>query len=130
MIVYLNGDAHYSKTVRASTCEILVHGSKCPSCVSYQDSLRRIYHRWLKHKSPSRQSLRSKVNICWLNTHEKLSRYSQLRLDAKSKTTTRRDFLSTKAEWYSNLESDFKYILNEMTKSILNVQRAHLSVFL
>ena len=87
--VYLNGD-EYSKTVRASTCEMLVNGSKCPSCVSYQESLRRIYNRWLKKKSPSQQS-RSKTNIHWLNTPEKSNRYSHLRtrLDAKSKDVKR-----------------------------------------
>ena len=123
--VYLNGDA-YSKTVRASKCEILVHGSKCPSCVSYRDSLRRIYHRWLKQKSPSRQSSKSKVNIRWLNTPEKSSRYSQLRtrLDAKNKEVKRlQDKISylTKQNGIlleSNLESNFKDIMNEMTNKV------------
>lgn len=73
--VYLNGDA-YSKTVRVSTCEMLLHGTKCPSCVSYRNSLRRIYHRWLKQKSPTRQSSSSRINIRWLNTPEKANRYS------------------------------------------------------
>ena len=123
--VYLNGDA-YSKTVRASKCEILVHGSKCPSCVSYRDSLRRIYHRWLKQKSPSRQSSKSRVNVRWLNTPEKSSRYSQLRtrLDAKNKEVKRlQDKISylTKQNGIlleSNLESDFKDIMNEMTNKV------------
>ena len=123
--VYLNGDA-YSKTVRASKCEILVHSSKCPSCVSYRDSSRRIYHRWLKQKSPSRQSSKSRVNIRWLNTPEKSSRYSQLRtrLDVKNKEIKRlQDKISylTKQNGIlleSNLESDFKDIMNEMTNKV------------
>ena len=61
--------------------------------VSYRNSLR-IYHRWVKQKSLSpsrRQSPRSKVNICCLNTPEKSKRYTQLRsrLDAKSKKVKR-----------------------------------------
>lgn len=105
---------------------MLVHGSKCPSCVSYRDSLRRIYHRWLKQKSPSRQSSTSKTNIRWLNTPEKSNRYSQLRtrLDAKSKEVKRlQDKISylTKQNGVlleSALESDFKDIMNEMTNKI------------
>ena len=104
----------------------LIAGHKCPSCVSYRDSLRRIYHRWLKQKSPSQQSSKSKVNIRWLNTPEKSSRYSQLRtrLDAKSKEVKRlQDKISclTKQNGIlleSNLESDFKDIMNEMTNQV------------
>ena len=36
-ILYLNGDA-YCKTARVFTCEMLVHGSKCPSCICYRNS--------------------------------------------------------------------------------------------
>ena len=65
--VYLNSD-EYSKTVRASTCEMLVYGSKCPSCVSYRDCLRRIYHRWLKQKSPSPCELVGFTNLGDINS--------------------------------------------------------------
>ena len=59
--VTLNGE-RYNKTIRISTFEMLVHGGKCVSCVSYRDSLRPIYHRWKKQKSLSpshRQSTES-----------------------------------------------------------------------
>ena len=88
--VTLNGK-RYNKTIRISTCEMLVHGGKCVSCVSYCDSLRPIYHRWKKQKSLSpshQQSTESKTNIRWLSTPDKAKRYSKLRniLDAKLKT--------------------------------------------
>ena len=51
--VTLNGK-EYGSTVRVSTCEMLVHGSKCASCVSYRDhSLRALYHRWQERVSVS-----------------------------------------------------------------------------
>ena len=78
----------YTNTIRVSSCELLVKGNKCTSCVLYRDSLRKMYNRWLKLKSLSpskRQSTRSKTNLRWLSTPEKSKRYSRLRtrLDAK-----------------------------------------------
>ena len=81
---------YFAKTVRVSTCGILVTKGKYKSCVVYRNSLRSTYHRWSKKKSssPSQwQSIKSKVNLRWLNTPEKAIRYGKLRsrLDAKSK---------------------------------------------
>ena len=45
----LNGEM-YSETVRASKCHRLAQGAKCAECVSYRDTLRTTYHRWLKHE--------------------------------------------------------------------------------
>ena len=47
--VTLNGE-EYLKTARRSLCELVVNGTKCPSCVSYRNTLRKSYHRWLKQK--------------------------------------------------------------------------------
>ena len=33
------GDKHYAKTIQLSSCELLVEGKKCASCVSYRNSL-------------------------------------------------------------------------------------------
>lgn len=126
--VFLNGEK-YAKTVRVSTCELLVEGRKCTSCVSYRNSLRSMYHRWLKQKplSPSRRlSTRSKTNLRWLSTPEKSKRYSQLRtrLDAESKKIKRlkekinvmmeRDHITLDP----TLQSDFKTIMGEMSKRV------------
>jgi hypothetical protein len=61
--VYLNGN-EYDTTVRSTNCEMIVQGTKCAACVAYHDSLRRLYHNWMKQKSSSpshRLSTSSKV---------------------------------------------------------------------
>ena len=71
--VTLNGE-EYPKTVRYSSCELIVRGAKCPSCVTYRDTLRKAYHRWLKQKSLSprrRISTSSRTALRFLNTPEK-----------------------------------------------------------
>lgn len=126
--VFLNGEK-YAKTVRVSTCELLVEGSKCASCVSYRDSLRSMYHRWLKQKSLSpskRQSTRNRTNLRWLSTPEKSKRYSQLRtrLDAKEKKIKRlKEKIGVMMEkdhitLDPTLHSDFKAIMSEMSKRV------------
>ena len=40
-----HSDKQYSKTVRVSSCELLVKGNKCASCVSYSDSLRKMTYQ-------------------------------------------------------------------------------------
>ena len=67
-------DDFFKKTVRVSTCEVLVTSNKCKSCVAYRNTLRSMYYRWSKKNcvSPShRQSADSRVNVRWLNTPEK-----------------------------------------------------------
>ena len=88
------GNELFLKTVRVSTCEMLVISGKCGACVQYRDSLRKMHHRWTANqdKSPShRLSTSSRANIRWLSTPEKAQRYSQLRnrLDACCKEVDR-----------------------------------------
>ena len=40
-----HSDKQYSKTVRVSSCELLVKGNKCASCISYRDSLRKMIYQ-------------------------------------------------------------------------------------
>lgn len=71
--VTLNGDT-YQVTLRFHNCEVLVSNDKCPKCVSYRSTLRKMRHRWSKQKSLTptcRQSSRSKINIRFLNTPKK-----------------------------------------------------------
>ena len=126
--VFVSGEEH-AKTVRVSTCEMLVNGNKCSSCISYRDSLRSMFHRWSKQKSLSpskRQSTRSRTNMRWLTTPEKDKRYSQLRrrLDAKSKEVKRlKDKINIMIEKNhvsldATLHSDFRGIMTEMSQKI------------
>ena len=48
--VFLKGE-RYIKTVRVSSCQLLVEGNRCSTCISYRDSLRSMYSPWLKQKS-------------------------------------------------------------------------------
>ena len=78
--VQLNGQI-FSKTVRHSKCQVLVSEGKCSTCVKYHNSLRRIYHRWLKkkHSPRRREGTSSHTNFRHLNTPEKGRRYRNLR---------------------------------------------------
>lgn len=47
--VQINGTTYIHSTVRTQRCHILVCGAaKCSCCVSYQPTLRCMYHRWRK----------------------------------------------------------------------------------
>ena len=126
--VTLNGK-RYTKTVRVSSCELLTYRNKCAACVSYQDSLRMIYHRWCKQRSLSpshRLSTKSKINTRWLSIPEKVKRYTKLRtrLDAKSKEVKhlREKIIELKEKNHilldSTLQSDFEIIMSDLTDSI------------
>ena len=41
--VYLNGVTH-TETIQSTSCQLLVHGSKCTSCIAYL--LQSIYNQW------------------------------------------------------------------------------------
>ena len=63
------------KTVRVSSCELLVKGNKSASRVSYRDSLHKTYHRYEKQKSVSpgkKKSTTNRTNFRWLKTSEHL----------------------------------------------------------
>lgn len=126
--ISLNGETH-SKTVRHSKCELLVGSGKCSSCVAYRNTLRKIYHRWLKQKalSPSyRESATSKVNFTHLNTPEKQRRYTNLRTQLKT-TEKQMERLKDKIDHLMKLNGvdlgpetheDFKSIMTDMTEEV------------
>lgn len=126
--VCLNGEM-YDQTIRGTSCEVLARGNKCASCVAYRGTLRKMYHRWLKHKrlSPSRrQSTTSRINVRWLSSPDKRKRYTKLRarLDSTAKENKRlRETIksltrSGGVELQSDLHSDFVTIMNEMTEKV------------
>ena len=120
--VFVNGEEH-AKTVRVSTCEMLINGNRCSFCVAYRDSLRSRFHHWLSLSPSKRQSTRSRTNLRWLNTPEKAKHCSQLRsrLDAKSKEVKwLRDKIIGKNHLSldATLHSDFRNIMTEMSKKV------------
>lgn len=85
--VTLNGHL-YPFTVRSAGCEILCHGSKCHSCMSYRSVLRTMHTRWITH-SPSRHtSTSSTTNFRYLSTPEKAKRYKELKTRSLSAEST------------------------------------------
>lgn len=124
--VTLNGNV-YQTTVRFCMCEVVVSSGKCSQCVSYQNTLRKMRHRWSKQKSLTptrRQSSRSKVNIRFLNTPEKRSRYRDMkrRIDNQSKEVQRLRIAAAMqangVELEPGMHSDLEGIMDEMTEKI------------
>ena len=119
----------YLKTVRYSDCQMLVSSGKCSSCVTYRNSLRKIYHRWVKQKSLSpsqRESATSRTNFSLLNTPEKQKRYSNVcsqfrtqekqleRLQEKISTLIKGNGVILSQEKHD----DFKTIMMNMTEEV------------
>ena len=93
----------YDATIRNSQCEIIISGAKCEKCVSYQDYLRKAYHRWIKTKqtSPSRcTSSTCKTNFRYLDTPEKEQRYKKLKRRSREIERKLRDTI----EWANSRE--------------------------
>ena len=112
--VMLNGDT-YQATLRFHNCEVLVSNGKCPKCVSYRSTLRKMRHRWSKQKSltPTRcQSLRSKINIRFLNTPKKKKKVQRLKIAAAVQANG--------VELEPDMHSDLRGIMNEMTNKVHN----------
>ena len=118
----------YSSTVRATNCDVLIKGRKCAACVAYRKCLRSMYHHWVKQnrKSPVQDPSSSKINIRYLNTPEKISRYSKLRgkCRAQSKEIERLKKRIEDAVEKNNvcldstMNNDFIQIMNEMTETV------------
>ena len=124
--VTLNGDT-YQATVRFRDCEVLVSNGKCPKCVSYRSTLRKMRHRWSKQKSLTptrRQSSRSRVNVRFLNTPEKNNRYRDLkrRIDKQSKEVQKLRIAAAMqangVELEADMHSDLRGIMNEMIEKV------------
>ena len=126
--VYLNG-CEFDTTVRSTNCEMIVQGTKCAACVVYRNSLRKMYHNWMKQKSSSpshRLSTSSRVNVRYLSTPEKSKRYTGLRSRFESinkenkrlKETIRFLTQSHGIQLQSDIHADFAKIMEEMTEKV------------
>ena len=126
--VSLNGTV-YTRTVRSSSCELLSHSPKCPTCVEYRSPLRAMYNRWNKRKlrSPSKCSCTSsRTPFIHLKTPERRKRYSQLRartVAADKKLTRLRQRLEESIDQSgvtieSELHSELVKTMNEKNEEI------------
>ena len=70
-MVELNGKK-YTRTIRTSHCDILIHGEKCESCSQFRPTLRAMHNRWLK-KPQSPRTPKKFANNRYLNTPDKLT---------------------------------------------------------
>ena len=70
--VSLNGES-FARTVRTTSCELLVHGVKCDSCKTYRATLRTRYNRWCHRRSEQISDTTSHANERYMKTPEKKS---------------------------------------------------------
>ena len=75
-MVELNGKK-YTRTIRTSHCDILIHGEKCESCSQFRPTLRAMHSRWLK-KPQSPRIPKKFANNRYLNTPDKLKKLKSL----------------------------------------------------
>ena len=70
----------YTKTIRPSTCEVLIEGgAKCTSCKNYRAVLRKIYARWSARQSEQISDTRSHINEQYMNTPEKKAKLDKMK---------------------------------------------------
>ena len=81
--VCTNGEV-FSKTIRTSSCELIVRGQKCSACICYRRTLRTLYGRWCNRKMCDVSSSSSHTNVRYLNTPEKLAKMTNLKKRVKS----------------------------------------------
>ena len=85
--VSLNGKT-YIKTIRSSSCGLLVHGSKCSACIAYRNTLRASYNQWQKRKRNASKHVlklsKSHTNTRFLNTPQKRMKIAEWKARAKA----------------------------------------------
>ena len=83
--IHLNGEV-YSRTVRTTDCELLVHGSKCDSCKQYRSTLCSLHSRKVSQPKSDSTVVSSHVNFRYLRTPERRKRMTRLKAAVDSKT--------------------------------------------
>ena len=91
--VYLNG-VTYTETIRSTSCQLLVYGSKCTSCVAYRNTLRSIYNQWKRKKAAT--TYRGHTNTRFLNSPQKNKEYQS---GNRGQKLPRRKFTGWKREF-------------------------------
>ncbi len=121
--ITLNGEV-YSRTMRTSTCELLVHGLKCEGCKSYRDVLRALHSRTARMSvcdSSMHTAVSSHTNYRYLKPYQLRKRLANIKgkLDSKQQETARLKAKLQKATEQEGviidqpLEKDLEMILQE-----------------
>lgn len=129
--IHLNGEVH-SRTVRTTSCELLVHGTKCDSCKQYRSTLRSLHSR-ANQSGSDKAAVSSHANFRYLNTPQRKKRMTGLRSAIKNKIiqvnrkTAEIDHLKSRLKETveqrgivveKELEDDLAKIMEEMTDEI------------
>ena len=120
----------YKRTVRVSTCEMLVSDEKCTACKEYRATLRSLSSRQKQQASTStkRTDASSHVNFRYLSSPEKAQRFTNCSTKAKiaSKELERLKKKSTAlianegVDLNQSLHDDFVGIYHENTEAVHN----------
>lgn len=76
----------YSRTVRTTACDLLVHGVKCTACKEYRSTLRSLHSRKIRPPMSDSTAVSSHSNIRYLRTPERKKRIAKLKAAVDSKT--------------------------------------------
>ena len=126
--IFLNGEV-YSRTIRTTACEVLVHGPKCEACKKYRPVLRFLHSQWvrqLKSDAEKHTAVSSHTNYRYLRTPQRKELMSKLRAEVKSKRNEVERLKSKLKEatekWGicvdKQLEDDLQAIMVENTKEV------------
>ena len=118
----LNGEV-YTQTVRHRSCEILTNSTKCPQCVKYRDSLRKVFHQWQKrcNSSPGHNTAStSHTNVRYLNTPERQERYRKLKVRSDTAEKRMLEKLTEKdgVQLDDGMHDDLQSIMSDMTSEV------------
>ena len=75
-LVHLNGES-YAKTVRTTSCEVLVNGGKCSSCKKYCPHLQALFSSWSAQKE---RKVSKFTNNRYLTATQQLDKMKQLQI--------------------------------------------------
>ncbi len=112
----------FPSTVRATECEMLVHGSKCSTCKAYGSTLRAMYSRWARKSATASKF----ANNRYLSTPQKTDKLKGLQEKASSaekEVKKLRDRIQHSSETNginvdSSLHQDLRSIMNENNGNI------------
>ena len=126
--IVLNGQI-CSRTIRTTSCEILIHGSKCEACRKYRPSLRSMHSQWVRQlrSSPEKNTdVSTHTNYRYLRTPQRKEQMSKLRAEVRrqrNEVKRLRSMLNEAMEQEGivvdkQLENDLHTIMLEHTKEV------------
>ena len=120
--IYYSGES-YSETVRTSNCQLLTDKHRCSNCVRYRDTIRCMYHRWIKQQDePKVVNTHSHANERWLNTTEMKQKTKQLK--SQLRTTQKRNvYLEQKIK--EAIDKKSIEVDKELNNGLVNIMKEH-----